>query len=70
VDRKTGLSTCHESLHAGSRSQDEGEHAKRDTLYFNAFTEDLFHWNNDLDGDSDRTLAIKHAIGLRRSKCL
>ena len=29
-----------------------------DTLYFNAFTEDLFHWNNDLEGDSDRHLII------------
>lgn len=31
---------------------------KRDTLYFNAFTEDLFHWDNDLNGDSARTLQI------------
>lgn len=30
----------------------------RDTLYFNAFTEDLFSWDNDLDGDSDRKLKI------------
>lgn len=30
----------------------------RDTLYFNTFTEDLFTWDNDLDGDSDRTLTI------------
>ncbi|MDR8725735.1 AAA family ATPase [Burkholderia pseudomultivorans] len=29
-----------------------------DTLYFNAFTEDLFHWDNDLDGDSDRRLLL------------
>jgi hypothetical protein len=29
-----------------------------DTLYFNAFTEDLFHWDNDLDGDSDRRLTL------------
>lgn len=29
-----------------------------DTLYFNAFTEDLFIWNNDLDGDTDRHLTI------------
>ena len=26
---------------------------KRDTLYFNAFTEDLFDWNNDFDEDKD-----------------
>jgi hypothetical protein len=29
-----------------------------DTLYFNAFTEDLFYWDNDLDNDIDRTLKI------------
>ena len=29
-----------------------------DTLYFNAFTEDLFVWHNDLDGDADRHLTI------------
>jgi len=29
-----------------------------DTLYFNAFTEDLFHWDNDLDGDRDRRLTL------------
>ncbi len=39
------------------------EHGKRkngtrDTLYFNAFTEDLFHWNNDLENDRERYLKI------------
>jgi wobble nucleotide-excising tRNase len=29
-----------------------------DTLYFNAFTEDLFHWDNDLEGDSERVLKL------------
>lgn len=29
-----------------------------DTLYFNAFTEDLFIWENDLDGDSVRHLQL------------
>lgn len=29
-----------------------------DTLYFNAFTEDPFSWENDLDGDSERFLKI------------
>lgn len=29
-----------------------------DTLYYNAFTEDLFHWNNDLDNDIERHLII------------
>jgi len=31
---------------------------KPDTLYFNAYTEDLFVWHNDLDGDTDRYLTI------------
>jgi len=30
----------------------------RDTLYFNAFTEDLFNWDNDLDGDEQRVLLL------------
>lgn len=33
----------------------------RDTLYFNAFTEDLFHWNNDLDNDTERNLTFNSA---------
>jgi len=32
--------------------------SSRDTLYFNAFTEDLFHWDNDLENDSQRYLKI------------
>ncbi len=31
---------------------------QRDTLYFNAFTEDLFTWDNDLDGDRQRVLRL------------
>lgn len=31
---------------------------ERDTLYFNAFTEDLFSWDNDLGSDSQRVLRI------------
>ena len=30
----------------------------RDTLYFNAFTEDLFTWDNDLDSDNERMLRL------------
>lgn len=33
-------------------------HGKADTLYFNAFTEDLFVWNNDLEHDKIRYLKI------------
>jgi hypothetical protein len=32
-----------------------------DTLYFNAFTEDLFSWDNDLANDSQRVLRLNHA---------
>lgn len=31
---------------------------ERDTLYFNAFTEDLFSWDNDLANDAERSLKI------------
>ena len=41
--------------------QGEGEDATRDTLYFNAFTEDLFTWDNDLAGDSARVLKMNAA---------
>lgn len=41
--------------------QGEGEEEKRDTLYFNAFTEDLFTWDNDLEGDSERVLKMNAA---------
>lgn len=29
-----------------------------DTLYYNAFTEDLFSWNNDLENDTNRFLTL------------
>lgn len=47
---KTRLSMAFKNI----GKQDEA----RDTLYFNAFTEDLFHWNNDLEGDEDRRLLL------------
>jgi hypothetical protein len=50
---KTRLSTAFKDL---GKNGDE-----RDTLYFNAFTEDLFSWDNDLDGDSERKLKINSA---------
>ncbi len=31
----------------------------RDTLYFNAFTEDLFYWDNDLENDTEHFFEIK-----------
>ena len=41
--------------------KDQGKRKGRgtpDTLYFNAYTEDLFVWHNDLDSDADRHLII------------
>lgn len=41
--------------------KDEGKrknNGNADTLYFNAFTEDLFTWHNDFDGDSVRYLRL------------
>ncbi|MBN7765874.1 ATP-binding protein [Pectobacterium brasiliense] len=32
-----------------------------DTLYFNAYTEDLFYWDNDLNADTERVLRINSA---------
>ncbi len=36
----------------------QGGNDKRDTLYFNAFTEDLFNWDNDLQENKERVLQI------------
>lgn len=49
---KTRLSM--EFKDAGKR-QNKG---KPDTLYFNAFTEDLFSWDNDLEENKERRLHI------------
>jgi wobble nucleotide-excising tRNase len=47
---KTRLSTAFKDL--GKKAD------VRDTLYFNAFTEDLFYWDNDLENDRERVLKI------------
>lgn len=47
---KTRLSTAFKDI-----CKNGGE---RDTLYFNAFTEDLFSWDNDLPNDRERVLKI------------
>lgn len=54
---KTRLSMVFKDI--GKR--DEGDVTTRDTLYFNAFTEDLFNWDNDLNGDSARILKMNAA---------
>lgn len=53
---KTRLSTTFKDL--GKKVGENGEVAERDTLYFNAFTEDLFQWDNDLANDHERVLKI------------
>jgi len=47
---KTRLSTAFKDL--GKHGDD------RDTLYFNAYTEDLFSWDNDLENDRQRALKL------------
>lgn len=51
---KTRLSVEFKNL--GKKKIRSSEEKTRDTLYYNAYTEDLFTWNNDLEGDIDRRL--------------
>jgi len=53
---KTRLSM--EFKDAGKRKTKRNPTATPDTLYFNAYTEDLFVWENDLEGDSVRRLQL------------
>lgn len=56
---KTRLSMAFKEQGKETIVDDEGNEATaRDTLYFNAFTEDLFHWDNDLEGDEQRVLRM------------
>jgi wobble nucleotide-excising tRNase len=56
---KTRLSAAFKDL--GKVRAENGEVQSRDTLYFNAFTEDLFSWDNDLENDEHRTLKLNPA---------
>lgn len=56
---KTRLSTAFKDLGKVVDGNDEVQ--RRDTLYFNAFTEDLFSWDNDLENDEHRTLKLNAA---------
>lgn len=53
---KTRLSMEFRAL--GQSLDPESGEKTADTLYFNAFTEDLFHWDNDLDNDTERLLKL------------
>ncbi len=56
---KTRLSREFRLLVAPKDMEDEGEESKIKIMYYNAFTEDLFYWDNDLDNDTDRKLKIQ-----------
>lgn len=45
----------------GKTRDADGTVTTRDTLYFNAYTEDLFSWDNDLAHDRDRVLRMNTA---------
>ena len=44
---------------AGDEQADEAELSRNKILYYNAFTEDLFYWDNDLQGDAEPKLKIQ-----------
>lgn len=54
---KTRLS--HELKELITSKDTEIENGKLKFLYYNAFTEDLFYWDNDLDADVNRKLIIR-----------
>ena len=53
---KTRLSMEFKSL--GQQLNEETGVKTADTLYYNAFTEDLFYWDNDLENDTERVLKL------------
>ncbi len=56
---KTRLSRALKQLIDPKTENGEGpEDRPLKVLYYNAFTEDLFFWDNDLDGDTERKLKI------------
>lgn len=56
---KTRLSREFKELVAPKTEGEEAEEEKLiKVLYYNAFTEDLFYWDNDLDEDKNRKLII------------
>ena len=53
---KTRLSAEFKSL--GQQLDEATGRKTADTLYYNAFTEDLFYWDNDLENDTERVLKL------------
>jgi len=56
---KTRLSRAFKELVAPKNQlEEEAGLASKKILYYNAFTEDLFYWDNDLDNDTNLKLKI------------
>lgn len=53
---KTRLST--EFKNVGKKRDASSDVVQKDTLYYNAYTEDLFAWDNDLKNDAQRVLEL------------
>lgn len=47
-----------EEIDVEEENSEASELSRKNVLYYNAFTEDLFFWDNDLNGDEDRKLKI------------
>ena len=57
---KTRLSRTFKELIASKQGDSTGEEETAvKVIYYNAFTEDLFYWDNDLDEDVNRKLKIR-----------
>ena len=56
---KTRLSRTFKELVSPKQDDVEEEEANDKVLYYNAFTEDLFYWDNDLNEDTNRKLKIR-----------
>ncbi|PVM92157.1 anticodon nuclease [Caulobacter radicis] len=54
---KTRLSLAMKDL-IDPKAEERLDQRRPKVLYYNAFTEDLFYWDNDLDGDTERKLRI------------
>ena len=59
---KTRLSRAFKELiapRADVEDEQQPESAQKKVLYYSAFTEDLFYWDNDLEGDAEPKLRIQ-----------
>lgn len=56
---KTRLSKEFKNLIAPNVGEEEAESARTKILYYNAFTEDLFYWDNDIEFDAEPKLKIQ-----------